>query len=146
MIWGRLVSGQRILDAVVTATPMSSAVGWYNANETTGAVIQNEAGDVIAVLPSYQEVYGVDPPETGYPSLLVEFLQKDFCFGAVLVDTDSWPAILSNPGQTYVCYSYSDFVTATEMPYPNMEDNIVIIDSNEVAECTPIPGTIYICI
>ena len=63
-----------------------------------------------------------------------------------MVETDSWPGIKSTAGQTYVCYSYSAFVNATEMPYANIEKNKVIIDSSEITEFKPVPGTIYICV
>lgn len=128
------------------ATAISSDIGWYNANETTGACIKDSDGNVIKELRSYQEIYGEDPPEPNYPPFLLEFLKKAVCHGVVLVETDSWPGIKPSAGQTYVCYSYSAFVNATEMPYANIEEYRVIINSNETTEFKAVPGTIYVCV
>lgn len=130
----------------VPTITVDSSQGWYNANETTGACIKDSNGKVIEKLRSYQEIYGKDPPKPNYPPFLLEFLNKAACHGVVLVETDSWPGIKSKAGQTYVCYSYSAFVNATKMPYDNIENNKVVIDSSEITEFKPVPGTIYICV
>lgn len=131
--------------AATVSTSGTSSTGWYNANVTSGACVIRADG-TREELRSYQEIYGKDPPKPNYPPFLLEFLNKEFCRGAVMVNTDTWTVLKFHVGQNYVCYSRDAFENAAEMPYPDIEDNVVVIDSSSVEEFEAVPGTIYKCV
>ena len=122
--------------------------GWYDARYTNGMAYAPPDSTVEELL-SYQELYGKNPSETTYPPFLLEFYSKTskICDVFTWVETDKWPSTISAvAGMTYICYSYSAFENAIEMPYPDIEKSIVVIDTSIAKDFETVPGIIYTCV
>lgn len=124
---------------------MTSVIA-LNPQRYIGARIIDTKSGIIEELPSFQQLYPGQPvPESGLSNLFGEFCVMDFCRGAMLVNTDTWPKIILSRGMTYVCYSHKAFEDASTMPYPEIENHVIFVDVSVGEICDPQPSTIYIC-